>query len=280
VTLEEYRAVRAWNFSTLKHGIKSMAHLRYVLDNPDADPDTTYRAKLRLYHAAILEPDRLPLDFAFTPKVDRRTKEGKAAWQSALDAAAGKTLVDEQAYKAALCIRDNVRAHPCASKLIDRGKSEHTIRWTHTDRDTGAQMPCKGRLDFLHDVGAIVDLKGIGTDPRIVRRVAAANHYHVQQGTYAQGLQAAEDIAAPVYLLTYETAPPFDVAVWRMRDCDLDAGWETMRRVLAEVAKCEASGRWPGRFEEEQELDLPPWVDPDYEAGGAGFEVISNEEAA
>lgn len=306
---DAYRALKAWNFSTLKHGIESMAHLRHRLDHPESDPDTTDRGKLRLYHAAILEPDRLLLDFKVPsreeendPRLKRNRKEGKDAWAAHLAANPGdegmepgawqalllskwnpgKTVISASDYSRALDIRDAVRRHPRASQLVAKGKGEHTIQWTHTDSETGEEMDCKGRIDFLADQPAIVDLKGIGTDARMVRRISTSNLYYAQQGMYAEGLAKAEGIVCPVYLLTYETTPPYDVAVWRIKDADLARGWETMRRVLAQVAKCKQSGRWPGRYEDEQVIKFPPWIDPDYDPESIedGFEVVPNESEA
>ena len=43
------------------------------------------------------------------------------------------------------------------------------------------------------------------------------------------------------------------------------AGESEVRELLAKVAAGRFSGRWPGRFTEEQEFRLPGWAMPDDE---------------
>ena len=231
-----------------------------------------------------MEPDQLPIDFAFAPKVDRRTKEGKAEWAAAKSANAGKTLVDHEAYKAALAIRDNVHANHAARELVcAAGESERTIQWTYTDEREDAdgrvirtRLPCKGRIDRLRADGVRIDLKGIGTDLRVAKSIIMRNWYAEQQGAYDYGLCKSEGIVGPTFLLCYEDAPPFDVMVVSLSELELANGWERFRRVLAGLAaqypgveevrpSTPRTGVWPGRHQGVQDAKLPPWNDPDYD---------------
>ena len=80
-----YRIWDAANQSTLKTFERSAAHARYEFLNPKATQATDEGGAI---HAVTLEPSCLEERYAVRPKhiTDRRTKEGKAAWATFVNA--------------------------------------------------------------------------------------------------------------------------------------------------------------------------------------------------
>ncbi len=251
---ESYRKIDAVNFSTLKHAAKSALHYRHAVKSPDED--TTGRAKGRLLHAALLDPDSLLRDFV-TWDGDRRTK----AFAAFAEQHPHKTIVKSSEWDAAVAQRDAIRAHPEAGPLFAAsGETEMTIQWR--DEETG--LDCKGRLDKLvRASGTVLDLKGSSSiDAAIFGAAAARALYHVQLGWYRMGLNALGIDADRAALVAVETSSPWDVAVFDVTDDDLWAGEQKARELLRTVAAGRVSGLWPGRYPARQQLRLPSWAYP------------------
>ncbi|MCB0541873.1 MAG: hypothetical protein KDC70_00060 [Saprospiraceae bacterium] len=64
-----------------------------------------------LLDCLLFTPEELERKFYVTPKIDRRTKEGKAAWEAAQEASNGRDVITEEQMAEArfldLCIRQN-----------------------------------------------------------------------------------------------------------------------------------------------------------------------------
>jgi hypothetical protein len=266
----EYRKIDAVNFSTLKQAAKSAAHYRQALATPDED--TTGRAKGRLTHAAVLDPDSLMRDFVAYDG-DRRGK----AWAAFCEQHPEKTIVKADEYESALAQRDSLLAHPAAGPILrSAGEREKVITWT--DEETG--LACKGRLDLLAG-GIVYDVKGCPTiEAGKFGADAARMLYHAQLGFYGMGLRARGVHVLGGALIGVEHAAPYDVAVFTLSEDDLWAGEVVCRELLAKVAAGRFSGLWPGRYPEAQPIRLPAWAFPqDNDDVLAGL-VLGSEEAA
>ena len=230
------------------------ACMREIADDTDA------MAFGRAAHVAVFEPDMLPLHFAIW-KTEAGARRG-AEWDAFLAMHPGMELLRESDYLRAVKVRDAVHSHPEAAKLLNaKGESEKTVTWT--DKETG--RPCKSRLDHLtlHRHPLITDLKTTGNrigDLRRFRNGAADLLYHGQFGMYRDGVKAALDIDAGARIIVAETSGAFEVAVLKVSSDELWAGSDLFHKLLERVAECEASGVWPFRYEDVQELDLPPWA--------------------
>jgi exodeoxyribonuclease VIII len=81
--------------------------MRYVDDPPTLPPkESDAFAFGHAVHCLALEPEKFDERFVVTPKIDRRTKEGKVAWAEYLADCEGKTALDEQDHADALaCVQ-------------------------------------------------------------------------------------------------------------------------------------------------------------------------------
>lgn len=253
-TRDLYAAIRAVNWSTLKHIAESPLKYKHATENERED--TTALAQGRATHTAVLEPDEFPLEYVVFDGKVRRGKE----WDAFKEMHASRTILKRDEYRECLAKRDAVRRNPAAAALLKSGEAEKTIEWT--DVETG--LFCKARLDWLGS--SIVDLKGTKTiDARRFGQSAAQWGYYCQLAFYREGVRVLTGRELDCRIIAVEHEAPHDVAVFKLSEDDLYAGWEECRRLLKLLAECRESNRWPGRYESEQELSLPNWIREDDE---------------
>jgi PDDEXK-like uncharacterized protein DUF3799 len=271
-TVDEYAAINAVNFSTLKHMATSAKLCRYRADHPEPDKEA-FRIG-RMLHACTLEPERWVREFVIEPDFgEQLTKDGKPAknpkatesykaalanWKSGLATGAQVIEADEHALieRAAAA----VKAHRVAGPLITGGRREHVIRWT--DPVTG--VACKARLDLIDH--RVVDLKG--TRQQSVRqflRDSASLLYYGQASWYHDGCVLAgalpPDAPLPV-VIGVQTCEPFDVIPLRMLPETYEAGQRLYRDLLDRYVQCQGAEWWPGLAE-----DFVNWHLPNYAPG-------------
>lgn len=247
----DYASIPATNWSLLKELRRSPLHYRHRLTTPLAD--TARMAFGRAVHCAVLEPDRFPLEYIVWDGA-RRGKE----WAAFKLASGHRTILTADEYRTCLAVRDSVRSDPVAAPYLQDGESEVTIQWT----DDATGIKCKARLDYF-SAAALVDVKTTAdvTD-RIFGALAARMGYHGQMAFYHDGL-AANGCDVPVKIIAVEAEPPHDVAVFDVDEDALWAGRQLYRGLLAMLAGCLETERWPGRYQTEVPLALPAWVYPD-----------------
>ena len=284
MTFDQYRAIDAVNFSSLKHLHVSSSPLltspmRYRHHKAFPSHDETDAMRLgKATHTAVFEPDRLLLEYAVWTG-DRRAGP---KWTAFEEAAGGRTILTENQYGRALAIRDAVRAHPIAATYLERGEPEKTITWT----DAATGLLCKGRLDwFSHTRPCVVDLKTTrDIDARAFGAMAARMGYHRQLAMYVAGALANDLFIVPrAVIIAVESAAPHEVAVFTLDENSdaLTAGAEEIAELLATLKTCIETDNWPGRYEFAQTLELPHWL---YDEGddsealeNAGFRRASGE---
>ena len=261
----EYRELRAMNNSTLKAGRRSMAHLRYAMDNPSRPPTTAQKAGT-FHHAAQLEPLLIPQQFAVMPdfttdlrddfKNPRASKVYKERVAECHELPADKEIVDQATYEAALGVAPAIDANPIARKYLrGQGDSEASLVW----RDAVHGIKCKARADrSCSEHPALVDIKK-HDQPVTFGTAIAKYNYHQQAAWYVDGYAQITGEVVPFILIAIETEPPYTVLAAPLRDEALEQGREQYRGVLREYAACIESGCWP-MPENPEEWTLPSWA--------------------
>jgi len=268
--MTDYSQIDAVNSSTLKVlYFKSPLHYFYNLTAPHEESPAMRLGTAT--HMAILEPDRFDSTYTVRPDgIDGRTKDGKA-W---LAAHANDPILTANEYETIMGMRQAVERHDAASELIRSiVEVESVALWT--DEETG--IACKGRLDAILRDGSILDLKTTkSTDPRQFAADAAKYGYDFSMSFYHDARIAMGHEVPRVILLAVESAAPHDCVPFVVTEDDLDVGREKYRTALTRLAKCRASGKWPGRFDGATELVLPQWAYPEEKPetlkGWAGLE--------
>ena len=248
--------------SWIDKAAKSPLHLRHYLDAPPMEP-TPAMVLGSLTHTRTLEPDKTFLEFAVAPKVDRRTKAGKAEHAEFLEMSEGKTVVTEEQFHLASAMARSVKSHPVARGLLTNGIAESSVVW----HDKLSGLLCKCRPDYMHATDTalgttVIDLKTTkDASPRAFAKAIANFRYHVQSAFYLDGVSAATGVDMDAFLfVAVENEPPHAVAVYAADDMMVEIGRDEYRRDLAVIAECQASGQWPGYADEITELSLPAWA--------------------
>lgn len=246
-----------------KHGLddfrKAPALYRWNRDNPR---ETTTPALLfgSLYHTVVLEPHRVAAEYHVMPVVDRRTKDGKAAWEQAMAEAAGKQQIKPDDIAKALAMREALMRHPAARAAVEdqRQHVEASMFWT--DPTTGVE--CRGRPDIIRTDGMLIDPKTCqDASPEAFTRAAFNYGYHRQAAFYMAGLEAitGEKPRAFVFV-AQESEPPFLTAVYVASPQMIELGRKELAEDLDRFAHCLHNNTWPGLPDKPQELTLPTWV--------------------
>ncbi len=253
MNFEEYRAIKAINFSSLKHMRKSPKSFKHELANNS--PSTVGRDLGKATHCLVLEPEKFNNEFAvYTGKI----RKGKD-WDTFVKEHQRQTILKESEYEQCSQVAREVRSNPIVVHLLSSGKPEHTITWK--DRTNG--LDCKARLDFLSDVDGrltILDLKGV-TDIRNERfRIEAGrNFYHGQMAWYREGVSTVYGEIADCLILGVEHKAPFDSAVFKFEEESLDYGWFDCCDMMQRVLSCQQSNTWPGCYDSIQPLAIRKW---------------------
>lgn len=277
----EYDAIQATNFSKLKNMARSPAHYRHGLVAPDVD--TRPKRRGRVSHLAIYEPELFAQAVAVWP----HRKQGKV-WDVFAEAHANQEIMTTAEHEQCLAIAAAVRSHVSAGPYVAGGRAEATVLWTHTVPGIGAlpgyAIECKARLDFLSNVGAIVDLKTTrDASPGGFGRQVHAYRYYMQAAFYVDGYAAATGRTLPYVLVAVEAAPPHVVQVYRVTEDVLEFGRAEYRALLERLHACREDNVWPGYGEGEMDLELPRWAIPradDEDLTGLGLNFGSDAEVS
>jgi PDDEXK-like domain of unknown function (DUF3799) len=227
-------------------------HWRQTSKRPDTD-----RLRIgRACHTAVLEPDRFLLEYTVWRGGVRRSKK----WDAFKEANSDKTILTMPQYDQALRVRDAVRSHAVAKRLIEQGRTELTLKWQHVR--TG--LACKARLDHLGL--ALSDLKTCrNPDPRKFSADAARYGYAMQLAFYADGCAQVLGELPPVKIIAAQNTAPYDVAVFDLDEDVLGHGRAETERLIDLLVECKRANHWPGIAPEEVALKLPLWAARDYE---------------
>lgn len=247
-----------------KHGLdafrKAPALYQFIRNNPL--PPTPSMRFGSLYHTAILEPEKLAAEYFLMPDVDRRTKDGKAAWEAAVIECGNREPVKPDDMDKTTAMRAVLMQHTAARNAItdQRQHVEASLFWT--DPTTGVE--CRARPDLIRTDGFIVDLKtAADASPDAFQRAAFNYGYHRQAAFYLDGWKLISGEAPKGFIfVVQETEAPFLTAVYVASPAMIELGRSEIAADLQGFAECLRTDTWPGLPEAPQELTLPRWALP------------------
>ena len=261
VDFDTYAAWPAVNHGLLHHFRKTPAHAHYARTH---DEESKAKALGWLVHLAVLEPEKFRDEVVIAPKVDKRTKVGKAEWARFEKASEGKYIASPDDHEVAQTILQNIEGHAFARELIRaEGAQELSMVW----RDEATGVLCKGRIDRLtmvSDAPIVVDVKTVGkpASTHSFQQSVQEYGYHDQAAFYLMGLMKLvpqEEIPKFAWVAC-ETKPPNLVRVFEAEEEALAIGADNMAKALRTFKECDDSGFWPGWGDGMDTAGLPPWV--------------------
>lgn len=252
MNLDHYNNIVALNYSGCKALLRSPGHYKAWLTEDKKDSPALQMG--RLVHLAALQPELLAERVAVAPIVDRRTKDGKAAYEAfQAGLKEGQECVSQDIYD------DVIRIANVAHKsLLDLNLA-----------DWKTEMGCvlglgpitiKGRPDLIaKDANGdlvIVDLKTTqDASPSAFAKDVANFKYHLQAAFYMRLTGAKKFI-----ILAQEKELPCANRVYTLDEAALAEGNRLMDEALALYAQCVAFDSWPTYSKDITELSLPKWA--------------------
>jgi len=176
-----------------------------------------------LAHCLILEGrEEFEKRFIVSPDCDKRTKEGKAVYQSFCEANEGKTVITLDQLQAVAGMAASVASHPAACELLQDGQPEQAITWE--EGVNGITVPAKAKADWLSPT-ALIDLKTCQDSSYSMFSKTIFNSRYTQQfGYYKRGLAANGVYPSKFIIISVESKSPFAVNVYELSDEVLDFG--------------------------------------------------------
>lgn len=235
------------------------AHLAHEIENPQED---TEAFALGAYlHALVLRPQSIEDDFIVAPKLDRRTKEGKAEYESIQRRAelSGARIVTTDMVAQAVQMAASIKAHKSASFLFSHaGWREATVVGTIAGNLAKAKIDGVFTVENGPDSEAtiIVDVKtAASASPREFSKAAAQFGYFHQAAFYSR--LAAQHFGAidGFVFVVVEKTPPYLCAVYRVPEAALI---QADSRIDALVARWWAVNQGDRTGYPSQIIDLEP----------------------
>lgn len=267
---EVYHANSAISHSKLElFRRRPISYYRRFVAKTLARPETTEAFRIgSAAHCAVLEPNEFYARYAMRPEgIDRRTKDGKAAFAQFEAENVGKVIIGSDELGDVREMAAAVNNHPLASQLLAAGKPE--LSWRVEPRGSLA-LQC--RTDWFNPAGCelshgrpyVADLKtveSLDSDAfRNFERACFAFGYHRQAGFYLPLI--TEITGAPVFdffFIAVEKIEPFGVAVYRLSDAAIARGQDETITDLVRLQSCLASNVWPNLDPGLREIGLPKW---------------------
>jgi hypothetical protein len=271
VSFDEYALIPAINFTILSKFRDTAAHARVVMLQ---DKESTPSQHLgQLVHLALLEPDRFEATVAVRPDLDRRTKEGKAAWAAFELKNSDKEIASKREIETCRGLIHSCAQHATARELLrGPGASELTIVW----QDPEYGVLCKSRIDRLGTIGGasiVADVKTTSDTAslRNWQRSLANYSYPEQAAMYLAGLRELRPLPEGqgdrgFIWVVAEVEPPYAVRLFQIEYDALEYGHGMFREHLRQYTECVETGSWPAYSEGVEVAGLPAWLQKAFDA--------------
>lgn len=253
VPAEEYFALPGLSISRLKTIAKSPQHYQYELKNPRTTQPMTLGTAA---HCAVLEPKLFESRYAVwarTSDSGNQCPRRGQYWDAFVDENLGKTILTVEEYEFSQAIGRAVRGNVTAMKYLEHGEPEVTMQ--HGGR--------RGRADWLTKLDGRPFVVGLKTarDVRefIFGSAAAKLGYPLQWAWYFDLYESITGTEPEMIEIVVENKPPHAVVVYIINEDIILQGRDEYEKLLEVLARCEATGEWPGPAECEQVLTLPSW---------------------
>ena len=211
----------------------------------------------RALHCRIIESkEDYQSRFVVEPRIDKRTKEGKAAYAKFLQETTGKTVLSRaQDATVESCVHWIDRQENVS--LLKRGLSEVTV----FAEFEGAWF--RGRFDkYDPKLNYICDLKSTTYDtPDAFIRSVFKYGYHIQAAYYSMLAQMSMNVPDPAYYIVgLPKTAPHELMVFRLGDSAMALGREVARRLMYMHSRCLRENNWPFHDPEIMRLEAPDWA--------------------
>ncbi len=258
-TLEEYHANSAIGSSMLKTILESPKLFKATYIDKKIERKQSHALNFgAAIHLALLEPAVFLKRYAVEPPLRRNTNLYKEWRDAVLASDPQAVLLSQDDMDNLNGMIESILSHPEASAMLRKGVPERSI-YQEVKVENGVVL-CKARPDWLHENGDIIDLKtcrdAAFRDFRwqiwdLQYYVSAALYHHIVE------LEYGKKTDRQFWWVALEKTCPWDVCVYRANELTLGRGEADWRKALWLYNECTAQGKWPGKQQCAQDMDLP-----------------------
>ena len=244
ITNEEYRKAEGISRSEL-NVILSKTPMHFLYNSMHPKEDTPSLLFGRAAHKIVLEPETFFDEFAEGISVDRRTKEGKAKYESFLASVGNRSVISPEDMEILRDMRGAIANDYHAMNFLS-GEHEKSFFWI--DSATGEK--CKVRPDCIAEVDGkkyLVDYKTTdscadGAFERSVRKYG----YKFQAGMYREGYfqNTFEDVGFA--FVAQEKTAPYAVRVYICSEEFIREGYDQFREAIGIYHECKTTNHYWG----------------------------------
>jgi exodeoxyribonuclease VIII len=213
-----------------------------------------------LAHCCILDGrEEFYNRYAVADSMDKRTKEGKAAWAAFCEENPGKTIITMDQLETVVGMADSIANHPACQNLLQNGTAEVAVTWD--EAIDGEVIPCKAKADYISPM-ALIDLKSTtNAEYNMFSKSVMNFKYCNQMSWYLRGLKANGVFSEAAIIIAVETKAPFLVGVYQLSDEMLEYGEAQAMYLLKQYVKIKDMEVLPSYNSAGiQSLRLPAWL--------------------
>ena len=277
---EDYHSSNGVSSSTLKKWLTMAPNeVLHSQMNPKKETDSLTLGKL--VHAFVLEPEKAEDCFVVLPEINKRTKQGRADFESFVTENEGKIICKREDLEKAKRMAQSVFDHPDARLLLDGTINESSVYWWYKKRDDADDRDykqiCKVRPDAIStNYPMLIDLK-TSDDASYESFQHSVNkyYYHLSAAMYLNGVNQCHDIRKecnPEFykyfaFIVVSKTPAFDTvtksvvyntAVYSLDQKSIDMGNQLYRHAMMRLHDAKHNN-YPGLPSGIRDLELPPW---------------------
>lgn len=261
---QTYHALPQISASQLVTMRRSPLHFwdRYINPNNPVIEPTPAMFLGTLAHAAILEPQDFDSRYIVLPDgIDRRTKEGKALYESII--ATGKEPVKADVWQQVKGMVAAAMRHELLQQILRAAKKEHSIIYSCTE----TLEACRARPDIYlpaceaYPHGLVLDLKTTtDASPSVFGKRAWDGGMLIQAAHYGAAIYS-ETGEWPAYgWVAIESQRPHAMKIYMATHEQIQYGREERLRLLRIYRDCMDSNNWPAYGDDIEPLELPAWT--------------------
>lgn len=213
----EYRKYPAINQSFLKDCWSvSPFYAEYRKNNPETSPALEFGSALHTY---VLEKHKFAHEYCVAPDVDRRTKEGKIAFNEFVLENGGKKPIKKQDFETIVGMDKAVDRLFAAKDSMAEAVLIGEIVFDSPDMNE-KRLPVKAKLDWVQFKGGkavIKDLKSIA-DITGVTSASYHNNWAIQSALYTDLCNNLAQDGTDFYYIAVGKEPPHDGRAFKVSD--------------------------------------------------------------
>jgi len=245
--------------SGLKAALKSPAH--FALHQRGETEDKPAFAFGRAVHTRVLEPWEFQSRYAVAPKVDRRTKAGKAEYAEFVEASVDKEVISQDDYDLCEQMAASLTANADASKWLNPDADDSFVEQSGVVMDDRyGLLACRPDLRVVGDY--IVDLKTCASaDGDYMTRALVNFGYALSAAWYTDLARRIDGGEYRFIWVMVEKTAPFAVACYEASPEVLAYGRDKCREALEVIGKCADDNYYPAAYHEGTPMvELPRWA--------------------